>query len=202
VIITLVDAIEFLVSRPVSPAVDEQVRHADVVVLTKAELAGPDATARVEAVVRELVPAAPIVRGTTDEAAAWLEDLIQDLDVYGHDPHPHDHAHADGHGIDTVWVPTPDLLDLEELEDHLAALPGTYIRIKGIVRAVDGRGGDPTPRWYAVHRVGLRVSSEPVSIPADGDGRIVGLGPGVERAPLAACIEAAVLSSRDDGVDL
>jgi G3E family GTPase len=204
VIVTLVDATELRSSRPVSPAVDEQIRHADVAVVTKAELAGPEATAAVDAVVRELAPHAPIVRGTTDEAAAWLESVIGDVDEYEHEhdhDHDHDHVHPVGHRVDSVWVPAPATLDLEELEDHLAALPGHYIRIKGIVRAADGRGGDPTPRWYAVHRVGLRVSSEPVSTPADARGRIVGLGPGVERPPLAACIAAAVLSSSDDGVD-
>jgi G3E family GTPase len=204
VIVTLVDATVFAASRPVSPAVDEQVRHADVVVITKAELVDASATAAVEAMVRELAPHAPIVRGTTDEAAAWLEGVISDVDVYAraHDgAHVHDHPHADGHVLDSVWVPAPALVDVEELEDHLAALPGHYLRIKGIVRGVDGRGGDPAPRWYAVHRVGLRVSSEPVDLSTPGEGRIVGLGRGVERGPLAASIEAAVLSSRNDEVD-
>ena len=44
-------------------------------------------------------------------------------------------------GIDSVWLAIPDVVDLEELEDQLAALPGNYIRIKGIARAVDGRVG-------------------------------------------------------------
>ena len=98
-----------------------------------------------------------------------------------------------------MWVPIDRVLDLEELEDQLAALPGSYIRIKGIARAVDGRIGQTAPRWVAFHRVGLRVSSEPIA--GGSEGRVVGLGPGVERGPLAACIEAAVLSSSDGGSD-
>jgi G3E family GTPase len=206
VIVTLADATHLAASRPVSPAVDEQLRHADVVVITKAQLVDAGTTASVEAMVRELAPHAPVVRGTTDEAAAWLEGVIAEVDVYAHahedvHGHAHDHPHADGHVLDSTWAPAPALLDIEELEDQLAALPGHYIRIKGIVRGVDGRRGDPTPRWFAVHRVGLRVSSEPVEMSTPEDGRIVGLGRGVERGPLAASIDAAVLTSRDGGVD-
>jgi hypothetical protein len=100
-----------------------------------------------------------------------------------------------------VWVPVRGQVDVEELEDQLAALPGSYIRIKGIVHGVDGRGGDDSPRWYAIHRVGLRVSSEPAVVSGAVDARIVALGPAVDRARLAACIDAAVLSSSDDEAD-
>lgn len=206
-IVTLVDATTFAASRPISPAVDEQVRHADVLVITKAELADP---AAVEAEARRLAPAAPVVRGSTAEVAAWLDGVLADLDVLpererahvdDHDHHDdHDHAH-DGHVVDSVWVPVRDTVDVEELEDQLAALPGRYIRIKGIVRGVDGRGGDEVARWYAVHRVGLRVSSEPAAVSGPVEGRLVALGSGVDRAPLTACIEAAVLSSFDDEAD-
>jgi hypothetical protein len=87
------------------------------------------------------------------------------------------------------------VVDLEELEDQLAALPANYVRIKGIVRGVDGRvesGG--APRWIAVHRVGLRVSSEPLGAADPPDLEqpcIVALGPAVDSAALAACVDAA-----------
>jgi G3E family GTPase len=217
VIVTLVDATGFIASRGLSPAVDEQVKHADVIVLTKGELVGEDERWAVLHQVRALAPEAPLVEGSTDQAAAWLDGLIRsasssqlERDIENDLTHDHAHAHRqDEHGIDSVWVAIPDVLDLEELEDQLAALPGNYIRIKGIAFAVDGRVGVTAPRWVAFHRVGLRVSSEllakakPESGTSTGpsQGRAVALGPGVERGPLAACIEAAVLSSSDDGAD-
>ena len=218
-VITLVDASNFRGARALSPAVDAQVAYADVVLVTKAELAGAHETALVEAEIRTLASRALVwIRGT-DEHAAWLEDVLSDPLIEwpraaspdGQDPgHVHATTHDVGgngecrhaeqpidrsaHGIDSVWVPARDLVDLEELEDQLAALPANYVRIKGIVRAVDGRAGDGTPRWIAVHRVGLRVSSEPVGEPDLEQPCIVALGPAVRSEPLAACVEAASAS--------
>ncbi|HWU85682.1 MAG TPA: GTP-binding protein [Kofleriaceae bacterium] len=94
--------------------------------------------------------------------------------------------------MDSVWVPVRGVLDLEELEDQLAALPANYVRIKGIVRAVDGRVDAEAPaRWIAVHRVGLRVSSEPVGEPDLEQPCIVALGPAVRSEALIACVAAA-----------
>jgi G3E family GTPase len=212
--VTLVDAAGFRASRSLSPAVDEQVRHGDVLILTKRDLVPDEVFAATHRAVRALAPDAPILVGGIEDAVRWLERVITDpfagevvRQVVGHrsqesglapDDHGHDHAAGEGHahGIDSVWAPIGAVLDLEELEDRLAALPGHYIRIKGVARAVDGRIGEIEPRWYAFHRVGLRVSSEPIA-PA-GSARAVALGPGVEAGPLAACIEAAVISS-DDG---
>ena len=91
------------------------------------------------------------------------------------------------HGVDSTYLDVRQPLDLEELEDQLAELPANYVRIKGIVRAGDGA-------WFAVHRVGLRVSSEPVRKP-DGylgeNGRIVALGGELDSGKLARCLDAA-----------
>ncbi len=204
-VVTLVDAEGFRAARPVSVAVDAQVAYADVVLLTKAELAGDDEVRAVEAVVRELAPRAEIRSASTDAHAAWLEQLIADptlerqgdeapTDAHAHgDDHAHDHGEHAAHGIDSVWVEVPEEVDLEELEDELAALPRQYVRIKGIARGVDARGGEPVRGWFAFHRVGLRVSSEPVDAPGWASGRAVALGPGVQEAALAACIAASAL---------
>ena len=93
-------------------------------------------------------------------------------------------------------MPVPGVVDLEELEDQLAALPANYVRIKGIVRATDGRVDAGAPaRWIAVHRVGLRVSSEPIEAAEAPDLEepcIVALGPAVKADALAGCVEAAI----------
>ncbi|MEO7730956.1 MAG: GTP-binding protein [Kofleriaceae bacterium] len=207
-VVTLVDATNFVASRSVSASVDAQVAYADVLLMTKLALSGglddPDrdgAIGRAEAVARTLAPRALVRRGTADDHAAWLEAVLADpqIDrVDAHDPQPNgevsghvhtaDCRHLDSpaaHGIDSVWVPVGSTVDLEELEDQLAELPANYVRIKGIVQAV---GPDGPARWFAIHRVGPRVSSEPIDPPDAQQARIVALGPGVAATELAHCV--------------
>ena len=216
-VVTLVDATSFRGARPVSGAVDAQVAYADVLLVTKAAIAGEAELRAVEAEARGLAPRALLRVADTDAHAAWLEDTLADPSLE-HRPaspagevrpgHAHRHGpdedcdecrevdndgHRRAHGIDSVWLPVPDVIDLEELEDQLADLPANYLRIKGIMRAVDGRaGGPPEPRWVAVHRVGLRVSSEPIAVADAEEGRLVALGPHVNTDDLAACLARAI----------
>ncbi len=193
-VVALVDASAFPAQRGLSPAVDAQVAYADAVVLTKLDLATADEEAAARAAVAELAPRAPVVGGTPDDVVAWLGEAMAEPRVAELGDH-HDHDHD--HGIDSVWVPMDGTVDLEELIDAVGELPANYIRIKGIAWAVDGRTGQGTPHWAAIHRVGLRVSSEPLDRP--GPAALVALGPGVERGPLAACVDRAMVSSERTG---
>ena len=181
-VVTLLDATHFIASRPVSVAVDAQVAYADVLLVTKAELAGETETAAAIEIARGLAPRAEVRRGSTDEHAAWLEDVLRDPELEHALEHEHDHDH-EHREIEFVGVDVDGTVDVEELEDQLAALPAGYVRIKGIVRGRDG--------WHAVHRVGLRVSSEPVGVAATERGRLVALGHGIDRDALADCVAAA-----------
>jgi G3E family GTPase len=219
VVVTLVDATAFAASRPLSTAVEAQVEYADVAIVTKSELVDGATLDAVRAAVTELAPRAPVLVATPDEAAAWLEGVLADPPVervagppgvvHQHSPDHDGHDHAGpghAHGIDSVWTPIHDLLDLEELIDALEELPAAFVRVKGIARVVDGRTGSTEPHFAAFHRVGLRVSTEPLpahAIAPDGrvDGRVVALGPGVTEGPLAACVARAVLSSSPQGRD-
>ncbi|MCX5742696.1 MAG: CobW family GTP-binding protein [Proteobacteria bacterium] len=198
-IVTVVDAVNLVASRPVSAAVDAQIAHADVVLVTKAELATPAELAGALAAIAALAPRALVRRGSTDEHAAWLDEILADPPIAAPlaPPIGQEHVHTDAcrhpdiaHGIDSVWIPAPATFDLEDLEDALASLPGNYVRIKGIIRAVDHRQGDDAAvGWFAIHRVGLRVSSEPIELVDLGDheqARVVALGPGVRRDELVA----------------
>ncbi|MDQ3365777.1 MAG: GTP-binding protein [Myxococcota bacterium] len=212
-VVTVVDAQHFAAARPLSVAVDAQVAYADVLLITKAELAGPAATAAVASEIRTLASRSLLRIGGTAEHVAWLEQVLADPTVErvapaapgpnGQEPaHVHDDScrHVDNatggavHGIDSVWTGVPGVLDLEELEDALAELPANYVRIKGIVRAVDLRSGAAIEGWVAVHRVGPRVSSEPIVAPALAGGRIVALGPAVTADALATCVARATAS--------
>lgn len=190
-VVTLVDATVFRSSRSVSGAVDAQVAYADVLLVTKSELSAE--TERVVAEIRELAPRALVRVATTAEHAKWLEDTLADppLEVdRAVAPHVHDEHCDHDHGIVTASIVVDDEVDLEELEDQLGELPASIVRVKGIVRGVDGRAGR-TEGWFAVHRVGLRVSSEPIPAPGFAQGRLVALGTEVDPAMLRACVARA-----------
>lgn len=188
-VVALVDATHFVAATSVSDAVAAQVAYSDALLVTKAQLAGEDGTAQAIAAASQIAPRAQVLIGATDEHAEWLEQVLADPDLEhtpSSDEHHHDHDH---HGIATVSLVIPGMIDLEELEDQLAELPADYVRIKGIAATSAG--------WAAFHRVGLRVSSEPLpGAPAgwtDNRGRIVALGHDLGQDRLAACVTAALV---------
>jgi G3E family GTPase len=186
-VVTLVDATHFIASRKLSVAVDAQVAYADVLLVTKAELAGKIETKAAVDAAKHIAPRALVRIGTSDEHALWIEETLADPEIEHEHEHEHEHDHSHDIDLQSVWVDVKGIVDLEELEDQLAALPGTYVRIKGIVRTEAG--------WFAVHRVGLRVSSEPIVRPADERARIVALGTSLSRDVLGACVAAALTST-------
>jgi G3E family GTPase len=194
-VVTLLDATNFRASRGVSVAVDAQVAYADVLLVTKAEEAGETETRATIEAAHAIAPRAQVLEGSTEQHAAWLEQTLADPDVEhvpSGQPHVHDetcrHPDSHVHGVDSTWLNVEGRIDLEELEDQLAELPANYVRIKGIVR-------DDNDTWSAVHRVGLRVSSEPLPRQPENivgeNGRIVALGVDLDSEKLANCLRAA-----------
>lgn len=202
-VVTVVDAANFRASRSVSAAVDAQVAYADVILVTKAELVDEAEVDAVMSAIRTLASEVITRIGDTASHVAWLEELLADPPLERPST-PQDHVHDENcrhldnpsdrsvHGIDSVWTTAHGAFDLEELEDALGELPANYVRIKGILRATDAR---QRTGWFVVHRVGMRVSSEPVSEPNFEEGRIVALGVGVDANALAACISRALAGS-------
>jgi cobalamin biosynthesis protein CobW len=195
-VVTVVDALEHPRNRRLVPAVDLQVEYADVLIASKRDLLPegriPEA---LERSLRELNPHAPLVAGP---AALW--QVLLDPPMGPGRPRPGEapHAHAEGGPpLQSLAVELPDTLDFEELSEQLEALPASYVRIKGIARVVDRTTGSAEPHTVAFHRVGARVSSEPLA--TDAAPRMVALGTGLDRAALAACVAAAVLPSGIDG---
>lgn len=210
-VVTLIDAANFRASQTVSVSVNSQVAYADVLLVTKESIAGPAETELAIATAQELSPRAIVRRGSTTDHAAWLEQVLADPAIErveterfngpdrphpAHDPgHVHDEtcrdADSHAHGVDSTYLDVEAPLDLEELEDQLSELPPNYVRIKGIVRSADGR-------WTVVHRVGVRVSTEPFERKPEGmlgqNGRIVALGTNLSSEKLAECLKAAYAS--------
>jgi G3E family GTPase len=202
-VVTVVDALEHERNRTLSPSVDAQVEYADLLALSKLDLVSEESAAAVAAALTAQNPGAPVLAGTPDEVADQLWRALADpvLDGGGRRQRTGfsepgtgapEHRHAPAHGaFDTVSLAITGTLDFEEFGARLEELPANYVRIKGIARVVDESTGSSEPRVVAFHRVGTRVSCEPV--PAGGDPRMVALGPGIERARLAACLDASVI---------
>ena len=98
-VVTVVDPTSFERARVVSPTAELQVEHADVVVVSKADVASGDELAALRAAVAQLAPTVPTVEGTLEDRAAWLLDVLKDPEVqrpaaahdHDHDHHDHDH---------------------------------------------------------------------------------------------------------------
>jgi G3E family GTPase len=209
-VLTVIDVTNFEQSRGLTPGVDGQAEYADVLVLSKTDLLAPSES--LLGALRELNPGAPVVSGTVDEVVTVLWRFLTDpeLPAAGRAPatpvarraapdHEHEHHHGDSgvlrstHGFETVWLSIDGTLDFEELSAQLEELPANWVRIKGIAQVIDESTGNAAPHWVAFHRVGTRVSSEP--LPAPSAPRVVALGKGLDRARLAACLDASVIPS-------
>lgn len=210
-VVTVVDVTNFEQSRGLSPGVDAQIEYADILAASKTDLlAGGNVPEAILTTLRALNPDAPLITGTADEVVALLWRLVVDPEpvpasAARRDAGKHDHDHrvethegesavlGSVHGFETIWLPIEGVLDFEELSAQLEELPGNWVRIKGIARVIDQSTGDAATRWVAFHRVGTRVSCEPLAAPASP--RVVALGKELDRTRLAACLDASVIPS-------
>ncbi|GAB4562153.1 MAG: GTP-binding protein [Haliangiales bacterium] len=218
-VVTVVDAAHFEASRSLSPGVDAQVEYADILVVGKLDLLELDAPPEaLLGTLAELNPDAPVMAGSPEQVVDLLWRSILDPTAprqrqqphatnmeeptpehAGHEHAGHEHAGhehtllASPHGFETLWLPIESHIDFEELADQLDELPSNWVRIKGIACAIDRSTGSSEPRWLAFHRVGSRVSCEPIAGPADA--RVVALGMRLDRDRLAACLAASVIPS-------
>lgn len=190
-VLTVADALEHERHRPLSPSVDLQVEYADILVVTKLDLAPPGQKEVLEASLRSLNDTAPIIAGDTAELVADLWQALDDPSLERVASQSTKPSTSSGHQFQSAAVEINKTLDFEELTELLEALPPTYIRIKGIARAVDASSGSEEARMIAFHRVGARVSAEPAreGLPT----RLVAIGTEVDPAELSACISAAVV---------
>jgi G3E family GTPase len=204
-VVTVVDGLEHERNRPLAPAVDAQVEHADVIVLSKLDLMGARARERVPELVGLLRPVSPssaiLAEKSAGASALALARLLADPDLGAGRPAamnaPAPHVHGDDrHGFETVALPIEGTLDFEELSARLEELPPGYVRIKGICHAIDRSSGTDEPFWIAFHRVGARVSAEPLPSASERVFPcVVALGTGLDVGQLASCVRAAVLTS-------
>ncbi|MEM9552380.1 MAG: cobalamin biosynthesis protein CobW [Pseudomonadota bacterium] len=142
---------------PLSEVFEDQISCADIILLTKPDLAGTDGVARAKEVIAAEAPRAlPVVEvaeGAVDPRVilglgAAAED---DMDARpSHHDGPHDHDHED---FDSVVIDIPEVADPSVLVDRIEELANgqNVLRVKGYA-AVHGK-----PMRLLVQAVGARV---------------------------------------------
>ncbi len=142
---------------PLSEVFEDQISCADVILLTKPDLAGPEGVAKAKTVIAEEAPRAlpmiEVAEGAVDPRVilglgAAAED---DLDARpSHHDGPHDHDHED---FDTVVVPMAEVESPGELVRRITRLAETQniLRVKGYVAVKD------KPMRLLVQAVGARI---------------------------------------------
>jgi G3E family GTPase len=181
-IVTVVDARELARARAATPEVDLQIERADVVLVSKLDVAGGGLDA-VTAVVRALNPVAPILPAPRDATPwAFLLDVAAGTPRAAPAPVPH----ARDAGWEHWAWRSPALVSEGALDDFLRALPPGVWRVKGLVR-LDAGG------WATVHAVGGRYEVEPCApSPEPAEGVLLCIGRGLDRADLDARAAALV----------
>jgi G3E family GTPase len=190
-VVTVVDALHVEASR----AADEwqaQVRSADLLLLSKLDVAPDPAAARAAAEaalaaagsgarlvdVRGELPVELLLDLAPDPGAAETRATIAAAQVA---PHA---QHSGYVAVSLTWDASAPF-DGGALEDLVEQLPEPVFRAKGVLRLASGK-------WAGFHAVGGRLDFDPdVSPPAHGESRVVLLGPGLEQAPLQALFARA-----------
>ena len=142
---------------PLSEVFEDQIACADVILLTKADLAGPEGVAAARAAIEAELPR-PLPILTVTEGAVDPRLILglgkaaeDDLDARpSHHDGADDHEHED---FDTVVIELPEIIDPADLAARIARLAAeqNVLRVKGHV-AVAGK-----PMRLLVQAVGARV---------------------------------------------
>ncbi|WP_300060694.1 cobalamin biosynthesis protein CobW [uncultured Roseobacter sp.] len=142
---------------PLSEVFEDQISCADIILLTKPDLAGPDGVAKAKEIIAaeapRPLPVVEVAEGVVDpRVILGLEAAAEDdMDARpSHHDGPHDHDHEE---FDSIVVDIPELADPAELVRAVQTLANDHniLRVKGYA-AVTGK-----PMRLLVQAVGARV---------------------------------------------
>jgi G3E family GTPase len=190
-LVEVVDTAEFEHVRRLHTELDRHIGLADLVVLNKSDVAGPDRTGRVQQLARAANGRAPIV--VTSEGAIDPRLLYEVTVTPGrqlllaqpeeHPPHDHHHLH-DGYRAVALTAERP--IDPAALVEFLRDRDPDAYRVKGFVDL-----GGRHPR-FVVHAVGrqLRVDRSPWARGASRGTALEVIGRSLDAAALTAGLQA------------
>lgn len=142
---------------PLSEVFEDQISCADIILMSKADLAGPDGLAKARAVIEaespRTIPILEMTEGVVDPKVVLGLDAKAEDDLAARPSHhdgAHDHEHDD---FETVVVPMPEIADVDDLVARIEKMADeqNILRVKGYV-AVEGK-----PMRLLVQAVGARV---------------------------------------------
>lgn len=142
---------------PLSEVFEDQIACADIVLLSKADLAGAAglaaARAAIEAEAPRPLPILPMVEGAIDPAVVLGLAAAAEDDLAARPSHHDDHGEHEHDDFDTVVIELPEVADPERLVAAIERLAAerNILRVKGHV-AVSGK-----PMRLLVQAVGARV---------------------------------------------
>ena len=145
---------------PLSELFEDQIACADIVLMTKADLAGPAGIERARAMINEAavrpLPMVEITEGAIDPRIVLGLNAAAEDDLAARPSHhdtPHDHDHED---FESIIVDLPEQADPDGLVGRIEAMAKAQniLRVKGYV-AVEGK-----PMRLLVQAVGARVRAQ------------------------------------------
>ncbi|RLL64759.1 cobalamin biosynthesis protein CobW [Paenirhodobacter hankyongi] len=178
---------------PLSEVFEDQIACADIVLLSKADLAGEAglaaARAAIEAEAPRPLPILPMVEGAIDPAVVLGLAAAAEDDLAARPSHHDDHGDHEHDDFDTVVIELPEVADPERLVAAIERLAAerNILRVKGHV-AVTGK-----PMRLLVQAVGARVRRQ-FDRPWGADPRRSALVVIAERADVDAGAIRAALS--------
>lgn len=179
-VITVVDPINM--KRTQTAEWKAQVRSADVVVLSKGDIATPEQMEETRAAVLALNHDARFVQPGPTLPVEMLLDV--EPSQKDRSQQAGDEGVAQHSTFNVVTLTGPEFWQLDALEDLLEELPENIFRVKGIVPTSDGL-------WTAFHVVGGRLQIDTrAEKPSHGEGRIAVFGPALDEDEITAMFGA------------
>ena len=142
---------------PLSEVFEDQIACADIVLLTKPDLAGPDGVAKAKEMIAahapRVLPVVEVAEGIIDSRVILGLEAAAEDDLEARPSHhdtPHDHDHED---FESIVVDIPNLRDPAELVIAIESLANDHniLRVKGYA-SIEGK-----PMRLLVQAVGGRV---------------------------------------------
>ncbi|WP_417252986.1 cobalamin biosynthesis protein CobW [Celeribacter sp.] len=142
---------------PLSEVFEDQISCADIVLLTKPDLAGPEGVAKAKAVIASEaprpVPVIEVAEGAVDPRVILGLEAAAEDDMDARPSHHDDHGEHEHDDFDSIVVDLPELSDPQTLVRAIETLAKSHniLRVKGYA-AVAGK-----PMRLLVQAVGARV---------------------------------------------
>lgn len=166
--VVVANAEQIAEGRDLEGTFEQQVSSADIVVLNKVDLVPEDSLGKLETILQDMAPDAPMIRsiqGQVDTNVVFPPIPTQSpsskrKDKHEHTPHTHE-------AFESQELSIPQIITPEQLIQQLQALQA--LRIKGIVNTSDG--------LKLVQGVGPRIdlSAPPSNLPQEIIGRLVAI---------------------------